>query len=165
MKYLNVDIRPMTEKDLPSVLEIEALCFKDGCWKEKDLRYEMSENPVSNVWVIELSNDTFGLKSICGYCDYWNTFDSATIARIAVHPDIQHHQLGSAMMDEIINDCIAKRAITLTLEVRKSNVNAINFYKKHGFVESHIKKGYYTDGEDALYMILEVMQYAKNSSN
>lgn len=155
MTYLNVDIRPMEEKDIPAVLEIENACFTNP-WKEKDFIYELKDNPVSNIWVIELSNSDSGLKSVCGYCDYWATFDSGTISKIAVHPDIQHHQLGTAMMDEIINDCYSKKIRTLTLEVRKSNEHAISFYKKNNFVISHTKPGYYSDGEDALYMILEV---------
>jgi len=155
MDYLNVDIRPMTDNDLPAVMEIENLCFKNP-WKEKDLMYELHDNPVCNIWVIELSNESSGLKSVCGYCDFWITFDSATISKIAVHPGIQHHQLGTAMMDEIINECYAKKVRTLTLEVRKSNEKAINFYKKNKFEISHTKPGYYSDGEDALYMILEV---------
>ena len=44
----------------------------------------------------------------------------------------------------------------MTLEVRKSNEKAIKLYKKFGFIFSHVKEGYYDDGEDALYMILEV---------
>lgn len=155
MEYLNIEIRPMTENDLPSVMEIENKCFANP-WQEKDFLYEINENPVSNIWVIELTSSDGKLKSICGFCDYWNTFDSATISQIAVHPDIQHHQLGTAMMDEIITDCMAKKVRTLTLEVRKSNEHAISFYKKNGFVISHTKPGYYADGEDALYMILEV---------
>jgi len=153
MQLLNVEVRPMTDKDIPSVMEIENLCFV-APWKEKDLMYELHDNPVSNPWVIELEAN--GVKSICGFCDYWQTFDSATICQIAVHPQIQRHQLGSAMMDEIINDCYAKKVRTLCLEVRKSNAKAINFYKKHGFKEILIKPNYYSNGEDAIYMTMEV---------
>ena len=131
MKYLDVEIRDMTDSDLPMVMEIENLCFKHP-YKEKDLIYEMHENPVSNVWVIEYSNASLGLKTVVGFVDYWVTFDSGTICQIAVHPDIQPS------------------------EVRESNLNAINFYEKHGFVISHKKPAYYSNGEDAIYMILEV---------
>jgi ribosomal-protein-alanine N-acetyltransferase len=91
-----------------------------------------------------------------GFCDYWETFDSATICQIAVHPYLQRKQLGSAMMDEIYNDCYAKKIRTLTLEVRTTNEKAINFYKKHGFKTETTKPHYYDNGDDAYYMILEV---------
>lgn len=164
MEYLNVTVRPATENDLPAVLEIENLTFVSP-WKEKDFRYELTENPVSNFWVIELEIKSQGLKSVLGFCDYWQTFDSATICKIAVHPEMQRHDLGSAMMDEIINDCAAKQVLTLTLEVRVSNSKAITFYKKHGFREIVIKPHYYDNGEDALYMLLEIGNYAVDFSN
>ena len=155
MKYLDVDIRPMTDSDLPMVMEIENLTFLHP-YKEKDFLYEIHENPVSNVWVIEYSNASLGLKHIVGFVDYWVTFDSGTICQIAVHPDIQGEGVGSELMSEVLKDAKAKKVRTLTLEVRESNEKAIGFYKKHGFVISHKKPGYYSNGEDAIYMILEV---------
>ncbi len=152
MKYLDTEIRPMTESDLDKVMEIENLCFINP-WKEKDLLYEMKENPLSNLWVIELSNPSLGLKTICGFCDYWQTFDSGTICQIAVHPDLQGYKIGSQMMEEIIKDAKIKKIRSLTLEVRASNKKAIGLYKKFGFNYSHVKEEYYSDGEDALYMI------------
>ena len=62
----------------------------------------------------------------------------------------------SAMMDEIYNDCFAKKIQTLTLEVRVGNIPAINFYKKYGFEIEVTKPHYYDNGEDAYYMILKV---------
>ncbi|MBR2506300.1 MAG: ribosomal protein S18-alanine N-acetyltransferase [Bacilli bacterium] len=155
MDYINVTIRPMTKEDLPSVMEIERLCFINP-WNEEQFIYEIEENVYSNPWVVELSNTNSDNVAIVGFCVYWQTFDSATICQIAVHPEIQRRQLGSAMMDEIINDCYAKRVQTLTLEVRKSNTKAINFYLKHGFEQVTVKEKYYTDGEDAIYMTRRV---------
>ena len=155
MKYLDYEIRPMEEKDLPQVMAIESVSFINP-WKEKDLLYEINENPVSNVWVLEITVPQFGLKQICGFCDYWVTFDSGTICQIAVHPDIRREHLASMMMEEIIKDARAKKVNTLTLEVRKSNAPAIHLYEKYGFYVSHTKPGYYSDGEDAIYMIKEV---------
>ena len=155
MKYLDVEIRPMTEDDLPMVMEIENLTFLHP-YQAKDFLYEMHENPVSYVWVIEYSNASFGLKTVVGFIDFWITFDSGTICQIAVHPDIQRSGVGSELMNEMIKELKAKKVQTMTLEVRESNEKAINFYKKFGFKVSHKKEGYYSNGEDAIYMIMEV---------
>ena len=154
MNYLNYELRPMTDKDLPMVMEIEKKCFVHP-WEEKDFMYEMHGNKFANVWVLELSNEQLGLRYVCGFVDWWITFDTGTISQIAVHPDIQHEGLGSMMMKELLQEAKIKKVTSLTLEVRKSNLKAINFYKKFGFEESHIKEGYYVDGEDAIYMIWE----------
>lgn len=155
MKYLDYDIRPMTEQDLDQVLAIEAVSFINP-WKREDFLYELNENPVSNLFVIELSNASLNLKCVCGFFDYWHTFDSGTLCQIAVHPDIRREHLATMMMEEIVSDAKAKKIRTLTLEVRKSNEAAIKLYEKFNFKYSHIKPGYYSDGEDAIYMILEV---------
>lgn len=155
MRYLETEIRKMTEEDLPMVMEIENLCFITP-WTKDGFLYELNENLFSNLLVIELSNESLGLKSVCGFVDYWQTFDSGTICQIAIHPELQGNKLGSELLKEVINDAYAKKIRTLTLEVRKSNTKAIALYKKHGFIASHIKEGYYTNGEDAIYMVLEV---------
>lgn len=155
MKYLDVEIRPMVDEDLPQVMEIENLCFLHP-YQEKDLLYEMHENPVSYVWVIEYSNASFGLKQIVGFIDFWITFDSGTICQIAVHPDIQRSGVGSELMEEMKKELRVKKVKTMTLEVRESNTKAINFYQKHGFKPLLKKEAYYPNGENAVYMIMEV---------
>ena len=155
MRYLDTEIRKMEEEDLPMVMEIENLCFIKP-WSEKNFLYEMYENPFANLWVIEMSNASLGLKSVVGFADYWQTFDSGTLCQIAIHPELQGNGIGSQLLDEVIKDAYAKKIRTMTLEVRKSNEKAIKLYKKFGFTYSHIKEGYYDDGEDALYMMLEV---------
>ena len=156
MQNLFINIREATDNDLPIIMQIENLCFPHGTWKEENILYELHENPVAHFWVIELSLTDNKDYRVVGFCDYWETFDSATICQIAVHPYLQHKQLGSAMMDEIYNDCYAKKIQTLTLEVRVGNIPAINFYKKHGFKIETTKPHYYDNGEDAYYMILKV---------
>ena len=155
MRYLNTEIRDANMNDLPRLVELENLCFKHP-WKESDLVYELKENPVSNVFVLEVSNPQMGINEICGFVIYWNTFDSGTVCQICVHPDVQRLGFGQEMMKEVIRDAYAKKVNFLTLEVRASNEQAISFYKKVGFEYSHVKPHYYVDGEDAVYMILEV---------
>jgi ribosomal protein S18 acetylase RimI-like enzyme len=40
----------------------------------------------------------------------------------------------------------------LKLEVRKSNIAAIQFYERRGFRETGLLVGYYSDGEDGVSM-------------
>lgn len=155
MTQIEIEARLATKEDLPSIMEIENLCFK-APWKEEDILHEIYENEFASVWVVELFDPNTKQKVVAGYSDYWRTYDSASIVQIAIHPSLQRRQLGSFLMDEIYNDCYAKKVRTITLEVRKSNQKAINFYKKHGFVQLLTKPNYYSNGEDALYMSLEV---------
>ena len=144
-----VEVRDMVNADLDRVMEIENLCFK-APWGKEDLYREIYDNQLSVLLVITV-NDL-----VVGFCDYWNTFDSGTICQIAIHPDYQHQSLGSRLLDEVIKDAQAKKTRTLTLEVRESNSKAIKFYQKHGFSITLVKEKYYSNGENAIYMIKEV---------
>ena len=144
-----VEVRDMVNADLDRVMEIENLCFK-APWGKEDLYREINDNQLSVLLVITV-NDL-----VVGFCDYWNTFDSGTICQIAIHPDYQHQSLGSRLIDEVIKDAQAKKTRTLTLEVRESNSKAIKFYQKHGFSITLVKEKYYSNGENAIYMIKEV---------
>ena len=145
----DINVRKAEDKDIPRIMEIENVCFI-APWKENDVLYELHENIVSNFWVIEVDG------KIAGFADYWKTFDSATIAQIAIDPKKQKQHLGSYLLKEIISDCYAKKVRNITLEVRIHNVNAINLYKKYGFEQILVKEHYYSNGDDAIYMIRKV---------
>jgi len=156
MDYLYVDIKKAEEKDIPFIQQIDDLCFASEKWNRENILYEMHENPVSNLWVLTLALSDKETPRVVGFSDYWHTFDSATINKIAIHPYLHSRQLGRALMDEIYNDCFAKKVRNITLEVRRSNTHAIHFYEKQGFKYVVDKPHYYSDGEDALYYVLEV---------
>lgn len=141
-----VDIRELKEIDLNKVMEIENLCFV-APWKKEDIIRELNNNQFATLLVATINNE------VVGYVDYWVTFDSATICQIAVHPNYQRHSIGSKLLEEVIKDCYAKKALTITLEVRESNSKGINFYTKHGFNQFLVKPNYYSNGENAIYMM------------
>ena len=141
-----VEIRELVESDLDKVMEIENLCFISP-WKKDDILRELKGNEFANLLVAEISGN------VVGYVDFWITFDSATICQIAVHPDYQRQAIGSALLEEVLKECYAKKVLTITLEVRESNSKGINFYTKHGFNQFLVKPNYYTNGENAIYMM------------
>ena len=143
-------IRPMDEKDLETIMYLENTCFV-APWGVNELKYELNDNPVSNLWVIE-SN----LHGVAGFVDYWITFDSATICQICVNPVFRKMGLGSQMMTEVIKDCKANKVRNVTLEVREHNKSAIKLYEKFGFKKVLVKEKYYTNGDNAIYMIKEM---------
>ena len=146
---IDIEVRDMTDKDIPQVMEIENLCFK-APWSEKDIYVELHDNVYSVMQVITV-NDL-----VVGFCDYWNTFENGTICQIAIHPKFQHQKLGSKLLEEVLKDAKAKKVRTLTLEVRESNKKALSFYEKFGFKITLVKESYYSNGENAIYMIKEV---------
>ena len=146
---INIEVRDVLNSDLEKVVEIENLVFV-APWKKEDIIREINENQFCKILVVTIN------EQVVGFMDYWVTFDSATICQVGIHPNYQRQGFGSRLMDEAIKDCYAKRVKNITLEVRANNQKAINFYKKYGFKITLIKEAYYSNGEDAIYMIKEV---------
>jgi len=142
-----------TLKDFEQIYDIEQACFVEPYTREQ-LMYEFSENPLNKILV------AYDEDKIAGFVDYMITFNSATISQIAVLPDYRKKGLGSKLLEEMeksfpkeIDDVVE----TITLEVRGSNINAISFYKKNGYENVVIKKHYYKNGENAVYMIKRLL--------
>lgn len=142
--------RPMEESDLDVVLYLENTCFV-APWGLRELIYELNENPVSNLWVIESS-----VHGVVGFVDYWVTFDSSTICQICINPVFRRRGLAKILMEEAIKDCKAQKARTITLEVREHNESAIKLYEGFNFKKVLVKEKYYTNGDNALYMVKEL---------
>ena len=70
------------------------------------------------------------------------------IISIAVHPLHRRKGYGKMLMEHVLKFMKGK----VMLHVKKSNLGAIDFYKKLGFEEIGEIKGYYRDGEDAILM-------------
>lgn len=139
-------IRKMTLEDLDQVMQIEKEAFNEH-WKRKDFEYEISENEYSTMIVYEKN------QKILGMIGYYILFDDAQVTTLAVLKQAQKQHIASELMKYMIDDCNEKKCSVLSLEVRKSNVKAYNLYMKYDFIEMNVRKGYYEDGEDAIFMM------------
>ena len=75
------------------------------------------------------------------------------VLNFALKKNYQHRGYGKLFFNIIINEYILDGSVFL--EVKRSNLSAINFYKKFNFKEIGLKKKYYSDGEDAIIMRLK----------
>jgi len=140
-------VRPMVKEDLAAVLAINFENFTEP-WSEQNFIYELEENPVATIMVLTYAD------VIIAYCDFWVTFDSATINQIAVKKELQGNQIGSILIEDTLARIEGVEEVkTITLEVRTQNERAIKFYLKYGFDIVLTKKQYYSNGDDAHYMM------------
>lgn len=145
-KKQEASVRLMELKDVDEVWEIEKLSFRSP-WSKESFENEMHANDRAK-YVVATLGDT-----VIGYGGMWFIIDEAHITNIAVHPDYRQRKIGEMIVKEMIRVANENGISSLTLEVRVSNTPAINLYRKLGFVDYGIRKGYYTDtGEDALIM-------------
>lgn len=143
-------IRYMTYSDLPAILTIE----------DKNYQFPWTEDVFKDClrsrydcWVCE--EDTH----ILAYCIVSTAVGEAHILNLCVTPEEQGQGIGRKMMEHVIDEARGS-AETIFLEVRPSNEGALALYKKLGFVEIGVRKGYYPSllgREDALMLALGIV--------
>lgn len=72
------------------------------------------------------------------------------VVEIATHPDYLRKGYAELLMIEL--ERIVKDKEYILLEVRKSNLSAIDLYDKLGYEKYHVRENYYRDHEDAVLM-------------
>ena len=138
-------IREMLESDIKEVVELDQEFFLSP-YDEKQIRYELLENPFSFLYV------AIEEEKIVGFIDFWITFDIGQLNQIAVLPSFRRKGIASVLLEKAFQMMYEKRVVNVTLEVRYHNEKAIQFYQKHGFIKTLTKKAYYDNGDDAYYM-------------
>ncbi len=143
-----IEIHKSKESELQAIAMLEAACFHDP-WPLEQVVYEWKENPTANLYSAVIDDE------VVGYIDFFITFDSASIARICVANEYRRNGIAKALIDKMVDVCKKQEepVDNITLEVRESNEAAIKLYEKNGFEYITRKKMYYSDGEDAIYMV------------
>ena len=136
-------IRIATSNDLADILSIEKNVFKHP-WSKEQLSWELNSQPAAENYVM------LARGNMIGYLFSHVVDDDVQILNIAIDIPFQHKGYGEQLLSYLLDQFNTDSSIHL--EVRKSNFPAINLYLKFGFHETGTRKGYYTDGEDAIIM-------------
>jgi ribosomal-protein-alanine N-acetyltransferase len=137
----------MTEEDLDSVLTIESLCFSSP-WSRRSFEAELLK-PFGLPLVFTTGGE------IAGYIVAWRVEGELHIANLAVHPGRRRAGIADTLLRHVLKT--EADASWIGLEVRASNAPARALYRRFGFREAGIRKGYYADeGEDAIVMVKSV---------
>lgn len=133
--------------DLDMVMEIETLSFSSP-WSRQ-------------VFIEELDRDFAFLKvlrtcsgRVVAFINYWVVADEIHVLNVATHPDWRHQGLGRRLMQHAIRVGRQRSARLVTLEVRRSNQNALALYDSLGFLAVGVRPRYYENREDAIVMVL-----------
>ena len=136
-------IRIATSNDLADILSIEKKVFKHP-WSKEQLSWELNSQPVTENHVM------IARGNMIGYLFSHVVDDDVQILNIAIDIPFQHKGYGEQLLSYFLDQFNTDSSIHL--EVRKSNFPAINLYLKFWFHETGTRKGYYSDGEDAIIM-------------
>ena len=138
-------ITKMTASHIGGIAELEKECFSSP-WSEDGLKSELS-NSFARFFVAVSDG------KIAGYIGSHNVLGEAYITNVAVLSEFRRNGVGKALVEFLVEQIRAEAAEFVTLEVRKSNLNAISLYEKCGFQMVGERKGFYENPrEDAALM-------------
>lgn len=113
----------------------------------KDFNYKIDKKSFNNDFLKIL---VYEENSIQGVLVYQYLYDRIEIDYIIVDKDYRNRGIATKLLEFIENNY--NNIKNITLEVRESNKEAINFYLKNDFKEITKRKNYYKD-EDGILMI------------
>ncbi len=152
--------RPLTELDVAQVIEVERSCYSHP-WSENNMRGCFGEHYHNIACCRRVVGQRHHERDeIIAYAFVTVVLDEAQLLNLCVRPGNRSGGVGEALLTEVIRVVLEKQAETMFLEVRESNSVAVALYRKLGFNEVGIRKGYYPLGrsrEDAIVMALDIV--------
>ena len=141
-------LRTMTLADLDAVLALEHALFGEEAWSRQMLEGELAEQPRSRYYLVA---DDGG--AITGYAGLLVAAAQADVLTLAVAADQWGQGTGSALLGALLTEAARRNCSEVFLEVRTDNTRAQRLYRRYGFTQIGIRKGYYQpSGADALVM-------------
>lgn len=140
-----MQIELMNKSHIDGIMEIEKDSFAIP-WSRASVEKELSNNLA--IYVVAVENE-----KVMGYGGMWHVVNEGHITNIAVHKDYRRRGIGNIIVNKLIEIAEKKEMIGLTLEVRKSNVPALELYRKNGFKLEGIRPEYYEDNKEDAYIM------------
>jgi ribosomal-protein-alanine N-acetyltransferase len=138
-------IRPASLADVPSLTELERVCFTDP-WTAAGIR-ETIQYETARAFVAEDQNQ------IVGYVMARISGEEGEILDLAVRPELRRRGIGRQLLLSVWNALGSEGVRELYLEVRESNCAAIELYRGHGFRPVGLRPRYYRNpAEDAIVL-------------
>lgn len=130
-------IRPMTQQDIVAVVDIERR-VQSHPWTEGNFFDALKAG--YEAWVVCHGSEVvaFSLQLMAP--------DVAHLLLIGVAPDWQGKGIGAGLLAWGEQRLLLQQLESQVLEVRPSNTGAIAFYRRWGYEQIGVRKGYYPDG-------------------
>ncbi len=139
-------IRPFVPNDIPAVASIVREALRENY--PTSLYLDIHRWWRDGFLVADLDGHPVGFLASVITAD-----GQARILMFAVSAGLRRRGVGSAMMDAFLRTVAMRGLKRIELEVRVSNTEAIQFYKRYGFEIAGALPRFYTDGEDGYKML------------
>jgi len=134
--------------DVDAVMDLERLCFRTH-WTREQFLLGLERGAFR---ILGISED----RALLAYVAFSLIAGEMEVMNIATHPAHRRKGLAARLLAKALDVSCRENAQQGFLEVRRSNLGAIDLYQKFGFTQVGIRKNYYPDNnEDALLFRLD----------
>jgi ribosomal-protein-alanine N-acetyltransferase len=140
------EIRIAKKEELPDLLALEKLCFKEETFHKKQLEYLLLKAK-SLVLVASADDKIIGSMIVL----LRENILQARVYSLNVHPSYRRMGIGKLLMDTALGSLKERGFRKFTLEAGINNTAARRLYESKGFSVDKILKNYYKNGDDALH--------------
>lgn len=139
----------LTFDDIPGILRINAA---SSCsWPEEVIRSDLSQDSKNETTYIGAFATT-AEAPLLGYAVLGREKRCGLLMALVVDGIYRRKGIGRQLLVAISDCAVYLRFRRLKLKVRKSNSGAIALYTQMSFVGETVRRGYYSNGEDAIIM-------------
>ncbi len=146
-------IRRARPSDIDCILVVERAGFGEWAWDRK-LFAEYMDTCGDIFLVAEKGGRVVGYAITCITRRLISS--RAELVSIAVSPSVRGKGAADALLRSAIRRVRARKISRIALTVKVTNGRALGFYEKYGFRRIRRVPRYYEDGEDALWLQLDV---------
>lgn len=140
-----IQIRLMTQEDIQALADLEREVFSTP-WSYDSI-YEELSNPLAAFFVA-----CDGAKPI-GYIGMHYIIDEGYVTNIVVAPEYRRQGIARRLLRTALEFSEENALAFLSLEVRKSNDIAIDFYRSEDFEITGERKNFYTNPSESAYIM------------
>jgi [ribosomal protein S18]-alanine N-acetyltransferase len=145
---MSIGLRAMRWWDIEPALELERRLFSHNPWTAGVFWAELAGVPATRHYLVA---DDGG--RVLGYAGLAATRHEADVQTIAVDPDRQGEGLGRRLLDALLAEARRRGCADVFLEARADNERALELYRRSGFEQVGVRRGYYRPGPvDAVLM-------------
>jgi [ribosomal protein S18]-alanine N-acetyltransferase len=162
-----VRIRALRWWDVEVVTALERELFGATAWSAETFWSELAQPTRCYLLAEQVGRDSellggagllgdaglLGGAGLLGYAGLMVTGPEGDVQTVAVAPAAQGRGVGARLLAALVGEAVARGATSLLLEVRADNAAAIALYRRFGFEQLAVRRGYYQpEGVDALIM-------------
>lgn len=150
-------IRKAVLADAEKIFAVEKDSFSVP-WSMDSICRDLQNTKLTRYFVLEKENG-----DIIGYAGYWFVADEGQITNIALCKAYRRQGYGEKLVRAMMDTAFAEGCSNIFLEVRVSNIPALQLYHKLGYTVLSVRKEYYSEPvEDAYIMKCRSIEYIKD---